>query len=100
MDYRRGIDFRDALEYPGFEFVERLHSDMPQEGSRHLAKQCLDNVQPGAMLRRQDVLKTVGVLGEKGLRLFGKVCGMIVQDDPDGAFRGISGVTAVRLEVE
>src|ERR1017187_2435939 len=40
----------------------------------------------------QDVLKTVGVCGEKCLRLFGNVRGMIVQDDSDGAFRRIPRV--------
>jgi len=38
MDYRRGVDFRDALEDAGFEFVERLHSDMLLEGTGHFAK--------------------------------------------------------------
>ncbi len=41
------------------------------------------------MLRRQNLLETIGVLGEKGLRLLGNVRGMIAQDDSDGASRGI-----------
>jgi hypothetical protein len=40
------------------------------------------------MLWRQDVLKTVGVREEEGLRLFGNVRRMIVPDDSDGALRG------------
>ena len=46
MDNGGGIDFLDALEYPGFEFVERLDPDMPQKASRHFAKEGLDDVQP------------------------------------------------------
>ena len=46
MDDRSGIDFGDPLEYPGFEFVEGLYSDMPQKASRHFAEQSLDDVQP------------------------------------------------------
>jgi hypothetical protein len=46
------------------------------------------------MLRRQNGLKTVGVRVEKRLHLFGNVCGMIVQDDSDGACSGI-----LRVEV-
>ena len=90
MDDRSGIDFGDALEYPGFEFVEGSNSDMPKKASRHFAVQCLDDVEPRAMLRRQDILKTVGVAGKKRLRLFRNVCGMIVQDDSDGALPGIA----------
>ena len=44
------------------------------------------------MLRCQDVLKTVGTRGEKRLRFFGSVCGMIVQDDSDRAFWGMPRV--------
>ena len=92
MDDGSGIDFGNAFEYPGFEFVEGSNSDMPKKASRHFPEQCLDDIEPRAMLRRQDVLKTVGVGGKKRLRLFGSVRGMIVQDDSDGAFRGISGI--------
>jgi hypothetical protein len=41
---RSSIDFGDALEYPGFEFVEGLYSDVPEKASRHFAKQRLDDV--------------------------------------------------------
>ena len=88
MDDGSAIDFRDALQYPGFEFGEGLYANVSQKAARHFAKQGLDDVEPRSVLRRQDVLKTVGVHGEKRLRLFGNVCGMIVQDDSDGASRG------------
>ena len=92
MDDGSGIDFGDALKYPSLEFVERLDSDMSQKTACHFAKQGFDDVEPRAMLGRQDVLKTVGASGEKRPRLFGNVCGMIVQDYADGALRGIPRV--------
>ena len=46
MDDGSGIDFGDALEYTGFEFLEGLYPDMPQKASRHFPEQGLDDVQP------------------------------------------------------
>src|ERR1035438_7373550 len=92
MDDGSGIDFGDALEYPGFEFLEGLYPDMPQKASSHLAEKRLDDVEPRAMRGCQDVLKTVGARGEKSPRLFGNVRGMIVEYDSDGAFRRIPRV--------
>src|SRR5665213_2494301 len=69
VDDGSGIDFSDAFVYARLEFIEGLYPDMPQKGSSHFTEQSLDDVQPGAVLRRQDVLKTVGVRGEKRLRL-------------------------------
>ncbi len=46
MDDGSGIDFRDAFEDSGFEFAQRLHSDMPQKGSGHFAEQRLDDIEP------------------------------------------------------
>jgi len=50
------------VEDSGFQFIEGLDPDMAQKGSRHLAEQSLDDVQPGAVFRREDVLETVRVL--------------------------------------
>lgn len=84
MDDGSGINFGDALKYPGLEFVEGLDSDMAKKAACHFAKQGFDDVEPRAMPGRQDVLKTVGARGEKRPRLFGNVCGMIVRDYADG----------------
>jgi hypothetical protein len=52
VDDGSSVDFLDAFAYPGFEFCERLDPDMAQKASRHFAEQSLDDIQPGAMLRR------------------------------------------------
>ena len=62
MDDGSSIDFLDAFEDSGFQFVEGLDSDMAEKASCHLAEQSFDDVQPGAMFRREDVLEAVGVL--------------------------------------
>ena len=62
MDDGSSIDFLDAFEDSGFQFIEGLDSNMAHKASRHLAEQCLDDVQPRAMFRREDVLEAVGVL--------------------------------------
>jgi hypothetical protein len=46
MDDGSGIDFGDALEYPGFEFSEGWYSDVPQKGSRRFSEKRLDDVEP------------------------------------------------------
>ena len=92
MDDGSGINFGDALKYPSLEFVERPDSDMAKKTASHFAKQGFDDVEPRAVLGSQDVLKTVGARGEKRPRLFGNVCGMIVQDYADGALRRIPRV--------
>jgi hypothetical protein len=46
VDHGCSIDFLDAFEYSGFQFVEGLDSNMEQKASRHLAEQSLDDVQP------------------------------------------------------
>ena len=38
MNYRFGVDFRDALENAAPEFLPGLNPDVPQEGARHLPK--------------------------------------------------------------
>jgi hypothetical protein len=46
VDDWRSIDFLDAFEDSGLEFVEGLDSNMAQKASRHFAEQSLDDVQP------------------------------------------------------
>ncbi len=86
MDNGGGIDFGDALEDSGFEFLPGVNSDMPQRGACHFAEERFNDIEPRAVRGRQDVLKAVGILSQKRPRLFGNRCGVIVQYDPDRAF--------------
>ena len=38
----------------------RLNADMPPEGARHLSKERLDDIEPGAMYGSQHVLEAIG----------------------------------------
>ncbi len=46
---------------------------MLEKGARHLSKERLDDVQPGAVRRSQYVLEAIGTRCQKGSRLFGNV---------------------------
>ena len=46
MDNRRCINFLDAFQDPGFQFVQGFNSDMAQKTPRHFSEQGLDDVQP------------------------------------------------------
>ncbi len=46
VNHRGGIDFRYAPENTILEFLPGLHTDVPQEGPRHLAEKRFDDVEP------------------------------------------------------
>ena len=73
VDHRRGIDFGDPFQDSGFEFVQRLHSYVAQKCACHFAKQRLHDIEPGAVLGGQNVLETIGVLGQKRICFLGNV---------------------------
>jgi hypothetical protein len=85
MDHRHFFDLIDAFENPLVQFLQRLHADMFKEGVRHLSKQCLGEIQPGAVRRSQHVLEAVGTRGKVSPRLLGNMRGVIVQDRTDCA---------------
>src|SRR5450759_4962080 len=85
MDHRSGVDFRDSQQDALAEFLPGLHSDVPQKGAGHLAKEGLHNIEPRSMLRCQHVLETVGAGSQEGSGLFGDMRRMIVQNDSDDA---------------
>jgi hypothetical protein len=61
VDDGRSIDFLDAFENSGFQFIEGLDSEVAQKTSRHFDEQSIDDVQPRTMFRREHVLKAVVV---------------------------------------
>jgi hypothetical protein len=64
-----------------------------QHRPRELGEKALDEIEPGAVRRRESQLETAGrLLGEPGLGLFGYVSGMIVQNELDGCVSWIGGI--------
>src|ERR1019366_2514320 len=52
---RIGIDFLDAHQNAVSKLLPGFHPDAPQEETRHLSEQRLDQVKPRSLLRRQSV---------------------------------------------
>ena len=71
MDDRHLIDLVDPFQDALTEFVLGLHADLFEEGTRHLAKERLDDVEPGAVHGGEYVFEAVRPCGQKGLRLLG-----------------------------
>ena len=70
MDDRRGVDFRNPLEYPLAEFCPGLNADVAQEGPGHFAEQRFDDIEPRSMLRCQHILEAIRARGQEGPRFF------------------------------
>jgi hypothetical protein len=55
---------------PILEFLLASDTDVAQHGARELGKEAFDEVEPGAVLRREDKFKAVrGYIGEPSLSL-------------------------------
>ena len=68
-------------------------TDVAQHGAREFGKEALDEVEPGAVLGREDKFKAVrGRIGEPSLGLLRDVCGMIIEDQLDRGSGRIGGV--------
>ena len=69
---------------PILEFLLGDNANVAQHGARKFGKEALDEVEPGAVLRRKDKFKAVfGPTGKPSSGLFGDVGGMIVEDQLD-----------------
>ena len=56
---RFGIDFFQILLNPSLELGQGMHPDAPQKGTRHLAEEDLNEIEPRAVCRRKNKLKAV-----------------------------------------
>src|SRR6185312_9794159 len=67
--------------------------DVTQDRTGELGEETLDQVQPGAVLGREGEFEAARrSVGEPGFRLFGDVCGMIVEDQTDRRISWIGGI--------
>jgi hypothetical protein len=65
-------------------------ADTPQHAARHFAEHGFNDVQPGAMLRREDKLKSLRMKTEPALRLFGNVRRVVVKQEANAGLRRIA----------
>ena len=89
VNYRFGVDFRDALENAAPEFLPGLNPDVLQEGARHLPKERLDNIQPRAVRGGQNVFESVGAGGQERLGFLREVRRVVVQNQANHTVRGV-----------
>ena len=66
------------------------NANSAEHGSRHLAEHGFDDVEPGAVFRREDELEALLMKSEIGFRLLGDVRGMIVEKRRMRAWGGYS----------
>jgi hypothetical protein len=91
------VDVLDAGHDAFLELLFRAHADMPQDGASEFGEEAFDQVEPGAMDRREGELETTSRLGCKpGFGFFGNVRGMIVEDQFDGRVRRVGGIESLR----
>ena len=75
------------------EFLLGCDPDVAQHGAGELGKEAFNQVEPGAMLRREGEFKAAGrLIGEPDLGLLGDVRGMIVEDQLDRGMSRIGGI--------
>src|SRR5665213_736500 len=67
-----------------------LDADTAQHAARHFAEQGFNDVQPGAVLRREHKLKSLRMKTEPALRLCRNVCRVIVEQEANAGLRRIA----------
>ena len=84
MDDRVLIEVCHGSHDAILEFLFGGDADVAQDGAGELGKEALDEIEPGAVLRREGKLEAAGgLLGEPGFGLLGDVRGVIVEDQLD-----------------
>ena len=70
------------------------NANSAEHGSRHLAEHGFDDVEPGAVFRREDELEALRMKSEIRFRLLGDVNGMIVEKQSNA---GLGRVLSINL---
>ena len=92
MDNWLSIDFCDACKDTVLQLLNGGNADVLKKSSGHLAKECFGDIEPRSVGGSEDVPEPVGVVPQITASLFGKVSGVVVQNDTDDAFGRIVGV--------
>ena len=87
------IEFIHSGHDAVLEFLFGRNADVAQDGAGELGEKALDEIEPGAMLRREGEFEAAGrLLGEPSFGFLGNVRGMIVEDQLDRRVGWIGGV--------
>src|SRR5580704_4149360 len=93
MDDAMAIDILDTGHDALPELLFRSDADMTQDGTSELGEEALDEVEPGAVFRREGEPEAAArASGEPGFGLSRDVRGMIVENQPDRGVGRIGGI--------
>ena len=93
MDDGMAIEFMYGGHDAVLEFLLGCNPDVAQHGAGELGKEAFNQVEPGAVLRREGEFKAAcRLIGKPGFGLFRNVRGMIVEDQLDRGVSRISGI--------
>jgi hypothetical protein len=82
-------DHHDAI----LEFLLGCDTDVAQHGAGELGEETLDQIEPGAVLGREDEFEsTNGLLCKPSFGFLRDVCGMIIEDKLDRSMGWIGGI--------
>src|ERR1700752_3736110 len=93
MDDGFSVEVIEVGEDPGFELILGCDAKAAKHGSSHLGEKAFNEVEPRAMFRSKNKGEAALWLGgNPRLGFLGDVGGMVIEDQPDGGVRRISGV--------
>ena len=93
MDDGITVEIIEIIQDPLLQFLLRSDANMPQQRARHLGEEPFDEIEPRPVLGSEhEGEAAIALCGEPLVRLFGNVCGVIVEDDLDGRVSRIGGV--------
>src|SRR5208337_3610364 len=93
MDDGVSVEVVDCGHGAVLELLFGCDSDVAQDGAGELGEETLDEIEPGAVLGREDEVESTGrLLGEPSLGLLGDVRRMIVEDQLDRCVGRVGGI--------
>src|SRR5271165_2391173 len=97
MDDGVSVEVVDGGHDAVLELLFGCDSDVAQDGAGELGEETLDEIEPGAVLGREDEFESTGrLLGEPSLGLLGDVRRMIVEDQLDRCVGGLAASRSLR----
>ena len=77
-----------------------LYANVAQESARHLAEERLDEIQPGSVFGRQNIMEPIGTGRQVGLGLLGEVRRMVIQDQTQDPIRRVESIQVLEQSDE
>ena len=98
MDHWLLIELVDSQQNPVFQLGPTLDPDATEKGSRHVAEDGLDEIEPGPAFWGVDILEATRPGRQLGHGLFGNVGTLVVENDADATTWDDVGRMAWKLD--